>query len=281
MNMKRILSALLAAALLSVCSIGASAFTSDGLSVAPNLIDGTHRWFIDQGFVILENEQPTAAAWFSLEARRTIREYADWPDHNERAGDILFDAIMGNWHSYLPGDGTNTLGNQNGNAKTRLAYWYDKAVSNYKAGNTEEAYQDLGKAMHYLTDLLSPPHVGERSFDVLRGIKIINPLRMLRNAPIHGPYELLASAMKDNYATDTGGLYEWAMETCIEEIGHQNALFSAEHYHILEELLRFSFAPGKFVATVQGPLERGQRSAAGLLYRFYRDAQAVELSKGA
>ena len=272
--MKRFLSVLLASGMLLACSINASAFTSDGLSAAPNLINGTHRWFVDRSFGILENEQPVIAAWFGQEARCTIREYMDWPDHNERAGDVLFDVIMGNWHSYLPGDGTNTLGNQNGNAKTRLVYWYDKAVSNYKAGNTEAAYQDLGKAMHYLTDLLSPPHVGERSFDVIRGIKVINPLRMLRNAPIHGPYELLVSIMKNSYAVEAGGLYDWATESSIEEIGHQNALFSAEYYAVLEELLLCPFSPGKFAAAVQYPLQRAQQSVAGLLYRFYHDVQA-------
>jgi len=272
--MKRLLSVFFAAALLFVCPIGASAFTSDGLSAAPNLIKGTHRWFVDRSFEILENEQHTAAKWYGQEARRTIRDYMDWPDHNERAGDILFDVIMGNWHSYLPEDGTNTLGNQNGNAKTRLVYWYDAAVSNYKAGDTQAAFQDLGKALHYFTDLLSPPHVGERSFDVIRGVKVINPLRMLRNAPIHGGYELLAGALKDNYAVETGGRYSWATENSIEQAGHQNALFSAEYYAVLEELLRCPFALDKVVAAVRDPLERAQRSVAGVLYRFYQDAQA-------
>lgn len=273
--MKRLLSALFAAALLFACSIGAFAFTSDGFGPVPDLIDGTHRWFVDQGFVILENEQPAAAAWFGLEARRAIREYMDWPDHNERAGDVLFDVVMGNWHSYLPEDGTNTLGNQNGNAKTRLAHWYGAAVSNYKAGDAQAAFQDLGKALHYLTDLLSPPHVGERSFDTVRGIKVINPLRMFRNAFIHGPYELLASALKDNYAVETGGLYGWTTENSLEQIGHQNALFSADYYAMLEELLLCPFAPEKMTATFKGPLERAQQSVAGILYRFYRDARAA------
>ena len=272
--MKRLLSVFLAAALLLAYPAGVSAFTSDGLSFAPNLISGTHRWFVDQSFVILENERPAAAKWFGQEARRTIREYMDWPDHNERAGDIFFDVVMGNWHSYLPGDGTNTLGNQNGNAKTRLAYWYGAAVSNHKAGNAQAAFQDLGKALHYLTDLLSPPHVGERSFDTVKGVKVLNPLRMFRNAFIHGPYELLASALKDNYSIDTGGLYGWAAENSIEQVGHQNAMFSAEYYAILEELLVFPFAPDKIAAAVQDPLEQAQRSVAGVLYRFYRDVQA-------
>ena len=249
--MKRSLFIFFAAALLFVCQIGASAFTSDGISFAPDLINGTHRWFVDRGFEILENEQPAAANWFGPEARRDIREYMDWPDHHERAGDILFDVVMGNWHSYLPEDSTNTLGNQNGNAKTRLVYWYDAAVSSYKAGSTQAAFQDLGKALHFLTDLLSPPHVGERSFDVIRDIKVLNPLRMFRNAFIHGPYELLASTVKDNYAAETGGLYGWVTENSIEQLGHQNALFSAEYYATLEELLLCPFAPDKIITAVK------------------------------
>jgi len=273
-TMKRLLSALLAGVLLFACPIGARAFTSDGLSFAPNLIDGTHRWFVDQGFQILENEQPAAARWFDTQARSIVREYIDWPDHNERAEGMLFDVIMAIWHSYLPEDGTNTLGNQNGNAKIRFAYWYDAAVANHRAGNARAAFEDLGKALHYLTDLLSPPHVGERSFEVIGGVKVINPLRMARNMFIHGPYELLAGAMQDTCAVEAGGLYAWALRTDVETAGHENALFSAEYYLQLEDLLRFQYVPGKFSAAVQGPLERGQQCVAGFLYRFYLDVKA-------
>jgi len=273
--MKRLLSVLFAAALLFSCSVNAFAFTSDGLGPMPNLINGTHRWFVDRGFVILEHEQPEIAAWYNQQARQSIREFMDWPDHNERAqGDVFFDTVMGIWHSYRPEDGTNTLGNQNGNAKMRLAHWYGAAVSNYIAGEAEAAFQDLGKALHYLTDLLSPPHTGERSFELILGAKVFNPLRLVRNALIHGPYELLASALKYNYAVETGGLYDWSMENSIEGIGHQNALFSLAYYKLLEELLLFPFAPEKIHATMKYPLERGQQSVAGILYRFFHDVQS-------
>jgi len=272
--MKRLLSVLLAAALLFTCSVGASAFTADGIGPFPDIIKGTHRWFVDRGFDILENEQPAVAAWFGQEGRGIVREYIDWPDHNERAEGNFFDVFMAIWHSYRPEDGTNTLGNQNGNAKIRFAYWYGEAVSNYKAGDAQAAFQDLGKAMHYLTDLLSPPHTGERSFEIICGTKVINPLRMLRNAPIHGGYELLAGALQDNYAVETGGFYDWATENSLEEIGHQNALYSDGYYAILEEWLLCPFAPEKFASTVKDPLEWGQRCVAGILYRFYCDVQA-------
>ena len=274
--MKHLLSVLLAAVLLLTCAVGASAFTSDGVGPMPNLINGTHRWLVDRSFVILENEQPAAAAWFDEQARSTIREYMDWPDHNERAaGEVFLDDFMAIWHSYRPEDGTNTLGNQNGNAAKRLAHWYEAAVAHYMAGDTQAAFADLGKSLHYLTDLLSPPHTGERSFDFLVGAQVFNPLRLLRNAVIHGPYELLATAAQRNYAVDAGGLYDWSMEHGIEEIGHENALFSVYYYAISEELLRFPFAPEKISATFKYPLERAQQSVAGFLYRFYHDVQAA------
>jgi len=274
--MKPLLSVLLAAILLFACAVGASAFTSDGVGPMPNLINGTHRWLVDQSFIILENEQPAVAAWFDEQARSTIREYMDWPDHNERAaGEVFLDDLMAIWHSYRPEDGTNTLGNQNGNAKMRLVHWYEAAVAHYIAGDTQAAFADLGKALHYLTDLLSPPHAGERSFDSILDVQAFNPLRLLRNALIHGPYELLANVLQCNYAVETGGLYAWSMEHSIEEIGHENALFSVCYYAMLEELLLFPFAPEKISATINYPLERAQQSVAGFLYRFYRDVQAT------
>jgi len=247
------------------------------------VINGTHRWFVAQGFEILGNEQPTAAKWFDEDARNIIREYVDWPDQNEK-GDDFFNNIMGSWHSYRPEDGLNTIGRNNGTAKSRFMFWYEEAVRNYKAGKKQAGLQDLGKAIHYLGDLCSPPHVGERSFEMFRGKKAFNPLRVARNGVTHLAYESVANALKRNYAIETGGLYAFATANSIEQIGHKTASYAVNYYAVIENSLIFPLTPEEAIAeilngaeaetrAIKEPLERAQASTAGLLYRFYRDVR--------
>ena len=259
-TIKRTLTVIVTLVFLLVSSVATSAFFIDGVGPFPNLLNGTHRWLIDQGFDILEHEQFAVANWFCEDARALIWEYIDWPDHNERGGD-LFSTIMGSWHSYRPEDSLCTIGRTAETAMTRFIFWYEFAIEQHMGGEEEAAFRALGKSIHYLTDLSSPPHTGERSFEMLFGTRVFNPIRVLYNGLTHFIYEAAVVVVQNNYAVQCGGLYDWFMQNCLEYIAHQTARYSVAFY---QRMCR---------GAIQAPLERAQRNVAGVLYRFYHEAQ--------
>jgi len=284
MMMKRLLSALLAAGLLIANSFGASAFFVDSIGDL-TFINGTHRWLIDRSFEILGNEKPAMARWYGEKARDIIREYTDWPDQYEK-GDDFANRTMGSWHSYRPKEGVNTLGKKDETANTRLVFWYNEAVSKYKAGQKDESFRALGKATHYLGDMASPPHTGERSYWILSGVIVYRPLRIAFNGASHLTYEAAANTLKDFYAVQTGGLYHLAMQNSVKQIGHKTALFSLNYYYIIEDSEIFRMRVDEAVTetrkgngleqrSIKEPLEYAQKILAGLLYRFYHDCAIV------
>ena len=280
--MKRLFSIFLAAALLFANAFGASAFFVDSIGDL-NFINGTHRWLIERSFEMLGNEKPAVARWYGGIARGIIREYADWPDQYEK-GDDFANRTMGSWHSYRPKNGVNTLGKKGETANTRFIYWYNEAVAKYKAGKKEESFQALGKAAHYLGDMASPPHTGERSYFMLSGIIVYRPLRVAINGVTHLTYEAAANTLKDFYAVQTGGMYDHAMKNSVKQIGHRTALFSLNYYYIIEDSEIFRMRVDEAVTEIRNgngleqrsikePLEYAQKILAGLLYRFYIDVR--------
>jgi len=261
------LTMLLAAALLLMTAIPAAGFFVDGVGPFPNLINGTHRWLVNQGFDILDNEQPAVASRFDENARALIWQYVDWPDSNER-GDTLANRIMGTWHSHRGEDGLDTLGNAGITANTRFVHWYNIALAYYADGDQEGAFAALGKSIHYLTDMASPPHAGERSFEVLGNCRIFNPFRVAVNAINHPVYEAWVNIVKYRHAVQCGGLYDDAVTYSPEEFGHQTAQYAMQFYPF--------FGRGFFANSntrIAAPLHRAQRSVAGILYRFYHDTK--------
>ena len=109
------------------------------------------RLFVDNGNAVSDNNPRNALVW-----------YTNWPDVHE-------DDWINNMHFYYYQTGTNYWRNiffvGNENASTRFQHWYNMAVNMYNSNSANghvRAFQYLGRALHYIADVASPPHTAER-----------------------------------------------------------------------------------------------------------------------
>lgn len=208
--------------------------------------NGTHQWAVSRGFAILGNEASEARNCFNSSAVSTIMEYADWPDNNETSGN-------NNWHFYNWYTKTNYWHQTSPTAKDRFIYWYESAVRQYRSGDKNTSFQSLGKAIHYLSDLGTPVHVGDQAtFDYQKGYYIINALAGIE----HGRYETQAGQIKQNYNVSSGGYYDYYLSYNLDGMADIVAE-TAHRYYVIGKSGRFQY-----------PLENVQRNVAGLLCKF-------------
>ncbi|MCL2586971.1 MAG: zinc dependent phospholipase C family protein [Firmicutes bacterium] len=102
--------------------------------------------------------------------RAAFVRYADWPDYEgsasrPRSPETL--PVIGNIqssnnsHFYNPINGFNYLSNTvapGRNARERVTYYFNRAVNFYHSGNKRLAFNNLGKASHFLSDLAAVVH---------------------------------------------------------------------------------------------------------------------------
>ena len=219
---------------------------------------GTHQWISSRAFAILQNNKPSVYNWFMTSERSAAIEYSDWPDKsasNETGnGNNIHYYNYINKKNYYKNDPSKTpMASEN--AKTRFVYWYNQAVIAGRSANRVTAAQHLGKAIHYLSDIGSPPHVG----DTYPGNAIAHAAQKVQ----HGNYELQAAALHNKYAVSTSPYYSWYINTAVSSIAETNAGVSYSYYDLAYTV--FSPAGHEF------PMKLVQQDIAGLLYKYFYD----------
>lgn len=127
-------------------NVPAMAFISGG-------VDHTHQYIMANALVILNNDQGNSI--YNSKANADIlMSNTDWPDVLGNETD--YGTYSG--HFYDPDSEKNWLGQKSPTCKTRAMSYYDKAVTAYRNGNTQEAMKYLGRGTHYVSDVNEPHH---------------------------------------------------------------------------------------------------------------------------
>lgn len=226
----------------------------------------THQWLVVRGWVILTNDYPLIGNCFTSAQIAQVQLGADWPDENETGPTTLAGISTFSSHFFNYPTGTNYIWGSSPTAKSKLISWYNSAVNKYKRsyGNTDlrdEAFHDLGKAIHYLSDIGSPPHTGDRAFDADDYSFIVDP----GLAFFHACYETDADNNKTSYRINSSNLYSWYNVCGLDYIAEVNAGISYKYYPGI------SSTGTTYWNSVKNPLELTQQDVAGLLYKFYKD----------
>ena len=227
---------------------------------------GTHQWVASRGFEILNSEKPKAFEWLNNQGVNisTIVKYTDRPD-------VLSEAeFMANlsrtWHFYVVDDKNDSISDT---AVERFIVWYNAAVYQYNSGEKVKAYQSLGTALHYISDLCVPVHTGEK-------VSILAYLNPVQNT-LHEQYEKDAEGYRNTAAATVsrGGQYTWAVSNSLRTIAIQAAKDSAEYYQVINE---YAFVDA-YIEAITQPLKNTQLACAQVLYRFYIDVTGIEDTK--
>lgn len=130
-------------------------YAPDPFAIHPNWSTdspSTHQFITTNAITIVKNAYPSSPLGNYI---TTLKSYSDYPD-TPASGQNDNGTFIG--HFYNPDTGRTWTGVTNPTAKTRLIWWYNNAVSEYKAGKATSAMESLGCALHYAADLSTPHH---------------------------------------------------------------------------------------------------------------------------
>lgn len=206
--------------------------------------NSTHQFITANAITIVKNSYPT----YPLSSyTSTLKLYSDYPDTSE-SGQTDDGKFMG--HFYDPDTGASWNGVTTPTAKSRLTWWYNNAVSEYRAGRTARAMESLGCALHYAADLSTPHHAAG---------KIIW-------FSLHSQFEDHANANQGSYAVTSASAdtFSWAKRTSIGDMGHNFAVYAKSIIDLADNRPTFATA-------TQQTLPKAQRNCAAVLYKFLVD----------
>jgi len=178
--------------------------------------------------------------------------YADYPDVEETTPNFLVIALN-NYHFYA--NGTNLFNNalnSGMNAKTQFITYYNEAIDYYfgqngKVQSKTYAFNALGKALHYISDIATPVHTGDQftTLEVALGIPTIvgvmlgDPVALLVAGPLsssiftrylnHTSFEDVAKDWANSYSFSniTAPLASYSISSIAESV----TIFSSAYYN--------------------------------------------------
>lgn len=213
-------------------------------------INKTHQYLAARGLTILQNDKGSSVAnnYYTTGAASIIMEYADMPDVDENQD--VFAA-----HFYNPYTGLNFIAQTNPTAKTKFIDHYNNAVSNYSS-NPTYAYQELGRAIHFLSDLNEPHHAA-------------NAIAGVTN---HIEFEGWVDAYRYTYNVNNSSWYTYVSTSTLDGISNYCAYHA---YGYLEWATAVTNQAANFHVAANGTLPFAQQFVAALLYRFLDDVGVV------
>jgi hypothetical protein len=233
--------------------------------------NATHQWLTARGLTILGNQHSSIRNRISNARQSQILLGSDWPDEHETSD---FNNSHFYYYPYGITTGTNFMWETTNTAKHRVIYWYDRAVLLYNtsmtnATNRTLAFNYLGRAIHYLSDIGAPVHTGERAprHPITNAIELVS---LAAQAVEHLTWEGDANNSKQNYAVSTGGFYGIYTSSPLSAIIDSNARISAGYYGASRQITK-KVLPPFYWSSIQNSLQETQRDVAGLLYKFYID----------
>ncbi|WP_425446508.1 zinc dependent phospholipase C family protein [Dethiothermospora halolimnae] len=145
-------------------------------------ITGTHQFITKRAISILRNDKKIS---FYDDYIDILLKYADMPDKDE----ISYGTFAG--HFYDPDSGKNYMGSTNPTAQTKAIEHIKLAKDYYEDGRIEKSMEELGRAIHFISDANVPHHAA-------------NKIAVLTN---HSEFEKWVDENKDSYKVNSSRLY--------------------------------------------------------------------------
>ncbi len=174
--------------------------------------------------------------------------YSTQPDRDETQG-------IYKYHFYNPITETNFM-NEKESALKRSKEHFEKAVSNYKIGDKNMAYQELGRSVHFMEDMNTPVHTAyELPSDSVKKLQLHVDFEKVCDR-LCGECELkLVPQSLKYYETNT-----------FDTISRYAATLSADNFYYLENKKMDK------EQLARNAVLNAQKNVSGILYRFFVEA---------
>ncbi|MGN1043857.1 MAG: zinc dependent phospholipase C family protein [Acutalibacteraceae bacterium] len=181
----------------------------------------------------------------------TIIEYSVKPDEDEIEG-----AYKYHFYNFLTEE--NFL-NEKDSALTRMISHFENAVKEYKNKNRKEAFQELGRSIHFMEDLNTPVHTVYSSFK-----------DAVLKFPLHVMFEKKCDEICDNVKSK---VLEENMDyyklNSLNTIGKSSSVLSENNFYGLEEN-NVDF----FYKVANNAILNAQERVTGVLYKFFKEVHS-------
>ena len=223
--------------ILMFCSMGLISYAFDG---------PTHQYTTEYGIRLVKDTfGKEFINFYSKDVEGRLQIFCIKPDEDEIEGAYKL-------HFYNPATNKNFRG-ENKSALKMFIDHYNRAINNYKCGKIEKAYEELGRAIHFLEDLNTPVHTNNQCL-----------MDSATNFAFHISFENRCKVIQDNIKSKMEkNEYEYYIINSLEAIGRSSAEIANDNFYALYNKI----LPRDVV--VANAIENAQKAVAGVLYKFY------------
>lgn len=223
-------------------------------NVSALAFDGpTHKYVTEKSLETLSGMKKECGDFYTNEAKSEIAKYCVMPDEDENEG--LFKD-----HFYNIATGRNFMGEKM-SALLKFKNHYNQAVVNYKAGKKLKCWEELGRAIHFLEDLITPVHGG---YDC--------PMDAVNKLPMHVDFEKKCVVIQNEYVAEiSSDFIRYFVDNSLDEIGKMCSRIANDNFYALEK----KYVPKEKIAS--NSILNAQKVVCGILYRFFIETQEINL----
>ncbi len=208
----------------------------------------THEYTTKMGMNLFKNNfKENFCQIYDKEAQKQLMVFCTRPDEDECTGGFKY-------HFYNPATEKNFMG-ENKSALKKCNDHYSNALKYYKDGKKLDAFEELGRSLHFLEDLNTPVHTNNQTF-----------IDTAFNVAFHVSFENRCKEIQDNVvASMCKREFAYYKNNSITTIAKASALLANDNFYALYE----KFLDKNLVAV--NSITNAQKAVAGVLYKFTLD----------
>lgn len=212
----------------------------------------THRYVTERGLALVSeiNEYKNNITSDDKKYFDVIADYSLKPDEDEIEGAYKF-------HFYNPATETNFMGEKN-SALAKCEFHYNNALDYYKKNDKTMAFQELGRAIHFMEDMNTPVHVGYNL-----------PTDAIFKLPLHVRFEKICDSVNSECKSEiTLESLKYFEANSVSTISKSSAILASGGYYRLNN----EVGKESKEKLAKNSVLNAQYKVTGLLYKFFNQA---------
>ncbi len=226
------------------------------VSCAKSFNGDTHRYVTERGLALISEISEYKGNLSSDDKKYfdVISDYSLKPDEDEIEGGYKF-------HFYNPATETNFMGEKN-SALIKCNTHYNNALDYYRKGNKNLAFQELGRAIHFMEDMNTPVHVGYNL-----------PTDAVFKLPLHVKFEKVCDSVNSECKAEINlDSLRYFEVNSVSTISKSSAILaSGGYYRLNDEVVKGKSKKG----LAKNAILNAQYKVTGLLYKFFNEVKSV------
>lgn len=229
-------------------------YEADGSQVQPRWTSGdsennygSHGLIALMGIVIASGKNAAIDDYFTSTRTQWLIEYSVMPDIDEKG--LLYDCHFYGANEKNYSGGTDT-------AYTRFRDHYNAAVVQYRSGNYLQATQELGRAIHFISDINNPHHASNSIAGVSYHTQFEDYVEEARENNVVNPTYVTATYLSS------------FSNKSLKTIADESAVHARGYFNQANATWPTGFNRSQAVLAINPTFCNAQKVTAGVIYKF-------------